>query len=106
MAKKTNPIDIDDIRPADLPAFRRAQWFETAKTGIQIFLMGVCALVLFAFFILLFLAGVTTRVLPQTDGVNALSQLFIEVTMNAKTVFLFALGFFFREYLNAKGLNK
>jgi len=43
--------------------------------------------------------------LPDTDGVRALAQLFIEITTNAKAVALFALGFFFREYLTAKGLN-
>lgn len=98
MAKK----DLDDIRSTELPAWKRSQWFETAKTCIQIFLMGIFALSLLVFLILLIIAGVTSW-LPDTEGSRSLSILFTEVAANAKTVTLFALGFFFREYLNAKG---
>ncbi|MEK7551922.1 MAG: hypothetical protein AAB534_00750 [Patescibacteria group bacterium] len=98
MATKKNTID--DIRSTELPAFRRIQWFETAKTTIQIFLMCILALSLLAFLILLIIAGVTQDVLPDIAGVRALSQLFVEIALNAKAVALFALGFFFREYLN------
>ena len=101
MAKKTT---VEDIRQADLPAFRRTQWFEYAKISIQIFLMGILALALFAFLILIIIAGVTEW-LPRTEGQQALLKLFVEIAANAKTVALFALGFFFREYLNAKGIS-
>lgn len=103
MAKKsTITTTLEEIRPADLPAFRRTQWFETTKTAIQIFLMAVLALGLLAFLILTILAGVTVNILPITDGTVALSHLFSEIAVNAKTVALFALGFFFREYLSLK----
>ena len=102
MAKNPQPqAFIDTIPDADLQGFRRTQWFETAKVSIQIFLMGTFALALFIFLILIILAGVTQS-LPDTEGVRALSKLFTEITGNAKTVVLFALGFFFREYLNAR----
>jgi len=95
MAKKT----IEFIRSTDLPAFRRTQWFETAKTIIQIVLMAMLALALLVFLTLLIFAGVT-HTLPDTEGTQALAKLFTEIAANAKTVVLFALGFFFREYLN------
>lgn len=104
MAKKA-PQTLDYIRETDLPAFRRSQWFETAKTSIQIFLMSILALALFVFLILVILAGVTQYILPDTEGVRALSQLFSEIAGNAKAIALFALGFFFREYLTAKNIN-
>ncbi len=104
MAKKP-PIVVEDFRPTEISAFRRIQWFETAKTIIQIALMSGLALALFVFVVLLILAGVTVGVLPQTEGVSALSNLFQEVAVNAKAVALFALGFFFREYLSAKSVN-
>lgn len=102
MAKKTT---IDNIRETELPAFRRTQWFETAKTFIQIFLMSILALALLVFLVLLIIASVTENVLPDTAGVRALSQLFVEIAANAKAVALFALGFFFREYLNGASLG-
>lgn len=103
MAKnRTKTSYVDYIPDADLPAFKRTQWFETSKIAIQIFLMCVFAVSLFAFILLIILAGVTNGVLSNTLGVRALSELFIEITANAKTVVLFALGFFFREYLNTK----
>lgn len=100
MPKKPQFIDI--ARDVDLRAFKRTQWFENTKTGIQIFLMAILAIALIAFLILIILAGVTQNFLPNTEGVQSLSKLFIEITTNAKTVVLFALGFFFREYLNSK----
>jgi hypothetical protein len=92
---------VDSIPDSNLPAFRRTQWFETAKIAIQIFLMAILAFALFIFLILIILAGVT-QILPDTEGVRALSKLFTEIAGNAKTVVLFALGFFFREYLSAR----
>lgn len=103
MAKRPT-ITIDDIRFSDPQAFRRTQWFETAKTIIQIVLMSILVLALTTFLVLLIIAGVTQNILAQTDGVQALSKLFVEVAANAKTVVLFALGFFFREYLNARNI--
>ena len=99
---KPKPQIFESIPSADLPAYRRTQWFETAKTYIQIFLMWVFALFVFAFILLTILAGVTSYVLPDTEGVRALSFLFTEIAGNAKAVGLFAIGFYFREYLNAK----
>ena len=64
--------------------------------------MATLALALFVFLILVILAGVTQNFLPDTEGVRSLSKLFTEIAGNAKTVALFGLGFFFREYLNAK----
>ena len=104
MAKKV-VTTINDIRPIDLPAFRRNQWFETAKTIIQIVLMSVLVLALLVFLILVVMSG-TSNLLPVTDGTQALSKLFVEIAANAKTVVLFALGFFFREYLNGKNIMK
>lgn len=99
---KPKPQIVESIPFADLPAYRRTQWFETAKTGIQIFLMWVFALFVFVFLLLTILAGVTSFILPDTEGVRALSLLFTEIAGNAKAVGLFAIGFYFREYLNAK----
>lgn len=104
MSKK--PTTIDDIRLTQLPAFRRTQWFETTKTAIQIFLMAILALALFVFLVLLIIAGISLHILPDTEGSRALSQLFVEIAANAKTVALFALGFFFREYLNTKNIPR
>lgn len=103
MAKKS-PTIVEDIPPLDLRNFERTQWFETAKTIIQIFLMAILAVSLCAFLVLIILAGVT-KILPDTEGVQALSKLFAEIAANAKTVAIFALGFFFREYLNARSVN-
>ena len=106
MAKKKSPREfVDYIPETDLPAFRRGQWFETAKITIQIFLMWIFAIGLFTFLLLVILAGVTVNILPNTDGERSLSLLFQEIASNAKAVALFALGFFFREYLNAKLVN-
>lgn len=105
MPKKAKPAVIDSIPEADLPGFKRTQWFETTKTAIQIFLMAVFALSLTAFLVLVILAGVT-NVLPDTAGTQALTKLFVEIATNAKTVALVALGFFFREYLSAIKLGK
>lgn len=102
MAKKKEPTLVESIREADLPAFKRTQSFETAKVLIQIFLMAVLALSLFVFLLLTITAGVTSGFLPDTEGVQALTKLFSEIAGNAKAIALFALGFFFREYLNAK----
>ena len=104
MAKKADTT-VEDIRPTELPAFKRSQRFEEAKNVIQIALMVMLAGALLIFLILLIVAGVTQYVLPDTEGVRALSKLFVEVAENAKTVALFALGFFFREYLNAKWVS-
>jgi Na+-driven multidrug efflux pump len=104
MAKKKQEQNIEEIRPTQLSTFKRTERFENAKNVIQICLMAILAIALFIFLILLILAGVTVRVLPDTEGVQALTQLFIEITVNAKTVGLFALGFFFREYLSVKGI--
>ena len=101
---RKQPTLVDSIPEADLPAFRRTQWFESAKISIQIFLMAILALALLVFLILIILAGVT-QFLPDTEGVIALSKLFAEIAGNAKTVALFALGFFFREYLNTKMIS-
>ncbi len=97
MSKKGS---LDDIRSTDLPSYKRIQWFETAKTIIQIVLMSVLVIALLIFLIFVILAG-TSNFLPNTEGVQALSRLFVEIAANAKAVVLFALGFFFREYLNA-----
>lgn len=104
MAKKTTVTNVDEIRPTDIGSFKRTENFETAKTNIQIFLMGVLALALFVFLALTIVAGVT-EILPNTRGVQALATLFEEIAANAKAVTLFALGFFFREYLIAKNSN-
>src|SRR3989344_8857328 len=101
MAKKP-PIIVEDFRSTEISAFRRTQWFETAKIIIQIFLMGAFAIAVFVFLVLLLLTGVTSTIFPDTAGVRALSKLFEEVALNAKAVGLFALGFFFREYLHFK----
>ncbi len=100
MAPK-NPVKVENLPPSVLNAFKRTQWFETAKTIIQIILMSIFALGLLCFMVLLILAGVSQNILPDTEGVRALSNLFAEVANNAKAVGLFALGFFFREYLKA-----
>lgn len=101
MAKRADTT-VEDIRPTELPAFRRSQRFENAKNVIQIAMMVMFAVSLFIFLILLIISGVSQYVLPDTEGVRALSKLFVEIAENAKTVALFALGFFFREYLSAK----
>lgn len=101
--KSSSRTVVNDIPEAVLQNFRRTQWFETAKTIIQISLMGVLAFALLVFLVLIILAGITQGLLPDTEGVHALSSLFAEIAGNAKTVALFALGFFFREYLNARG---
>lgn len=100
MPKKKQTQKIEEFRHADINAFRRSQWFETAKTVIQIILMGALALTLCVFLVLIIVAG-TSHYLPETEGTKALMQLFIEISSNAKAVGLFALGFFFREYLNS-----
>lgn len=64
--------------------------------------MVVLALALCVFLVLIIIAGVTQSKLPDTEGVRALQKLFVEITSNAKTVVLFGLGFFFREYLNGR----
>lgn len=103
-SKKQESKTLDDIPQTDLPSWRRSQLFETAKTVIQIALMAVIAIALCVFLILMIFAGVTT-LLPDTEGARALSKLFTEIAANAKTVVLFALGFFFREYLLTKGIG-
>ena len=103
---KKKPQAFDYAPDVNIRSFRRTQWFETAKTIIQIVLMGFLALAIAVFSVLIILAGVTQNRLPDTDGVKALSNLFIEITTNAKAVGLFALGFFFREYLTAKNSNR
>ena len=105
MAKSKNKQTFDELSPGNLSAFRRSQWFENAKLGIQIFLMIIGALVLTAFLILMVLVGVTQNLFPDTEGTRALSKLFTETTANAKNVALFAVGFFFREYLASKNIK-
>lgn len=96
---------FEELTHADLSAFRRSEWFETSKLGIQILLMVALAIGLVVFLVLVILAGVTQGYLPDTKGVQALSSLFIEIASNAKAVAIFALGFFFREYLNSRNLK-
>lgn len=80
MTKKSASKNIvNEIPEASLFSFRRTQWFETAKIVIQIFLMGVFALALFVFLILVILAGVTQSLFPDTVGVRALITLFREL---------------------------
>lgn len=104
MAKKKQIFESMPF--SDFSAYRRSQRFETVKNYIQIFLMAIMAIFLFVFILLIIIAGITVYILPDTEGVRALSKLFTEITINAKTVALFALGFFFREYLNAKGISE
>lgn len=104
MAKKQKQV-FDNLSPADLNAFKRTEWFETTKLFIQIFLMSILALALTAFLALIILAGVSQNILPDIEGVRALTKLFVEISGNAKTVGLFALGFFFREYLAGKNIK-
>lgn len=96
---------LEDLASSNLPAFQRIQWFETAKTIIQIVLMSALVVALLVFLTFVILAG-TTNLLPVTDGTQALAKLFVEIAANAKTVALFAIGFFFREYLNARNTSK
>ncbi len=104
--KKVRPTIVDSIPETDLPEWRRSQWFETWLLIIQIILMIILAVALIAFLVLVILAGVTQHILPDTEGVRALSKLFSEIAINAKSVALILLGFFFRDYLNAKNLKK
>jgi len=104
--KKTKPTIVDSIPETDLPAWRRSQFFETGLLIIQIILMIILAFALITFLVFVILAGVTQNVLPDTEGVRALSKLFSEITLNAKSVALILIGFFFRDYLNAKDLKK
>ena len=67
MAKKP-PVVVEEFRPTEIAAFKRSQWFETAKTIIQIFLMAILAVSLLVFLILVILAGVTVRFLPDTEA--------------------------------------
>lgn len=111
--KKVKATIVDSIQETDLPAWRRSQWFENAKLIIQIILMAIISLALVIFLTLMLAAGVLPSCsinsglcLPDTAGVKALSTLFIDVVGNAKAIALFALGFFFKEYLNATGIGK
>jgi|SRR3989344_2545272 len=101
MAMKTKSVEIDNIAPANLENFRKNQ-FANAKTKIQIFLMWLLAWSLVIFLFLLILVGVAEDLLPPTEGVKALSRLFVEIAANAKAVALVCLGFFFREYLSSR----
>lgn len=100
MAKR-QPTIVHEIPLGQLSAYKRKQWFETAKIAAQIFLMWVLVVALLIFLVLIIVAG-TTDYLPNTVGVQALRTLFVEIAENAKTVVLFALGIFFREYINTK----
>jgi hypothetical protein len=106
MATRKRPrAYVDSIPDTNIQNYRRSQWFENAKIVIQIALMWALAVALIAFLILVLVAGITRAILPDTEGVQALSALFVEIAQNAKAVGLFALGFFFREYLLARGMN-
>jgi len=108
MAKngRSESVSVDSIPEGSLQAFRRSQWFEDAKTYIQIFLMWVFAIGLVVFMLLTFGVGVAQYMFPDNEGTRALAHLFSEIALNAKAVFLFALGFYFREYINAKNTSR
>ncbi len=114
MPPKVKPTIVNDIPSTDLPGWRRSQRFENAKLFIQVGLMAGASIALLTFLALIFYAGIFPYCytdikywcIPDTLGTHALSALFVDIAANAKAIALFALGFFFKEYLSGAGNGK
>lgn len=78
--------------------FARQELQKDARNIIKIILMGFFGVMIIFFIVLVFMAGIYPSVLPQSEGVAHLEDLFGLIVTNSKIILLIALGYFFREY--------